>query len=138
MWLTTSAKSTITTFKGLLTRGWPLTLFGPLLWGFFQGSDQMAKLSKAFFMREICRQEWSSIFLSLCSAAYVVAHWKFLPKLEQWLNICAIYYLVKPLYTLFRKRSIDYKKRNIYDMWYIRLIKVICSWYIKNILFYIL
>lgn len=47
-------------------RGWPLPLFGPLLWGFFLGPDQMAKLSKAFFMRKICRQEWSSIFLSLC------------------------------------------------------------------------
>lgn len=65
--LTTLVKSTITTFQG----PWPREGVTPdLIWASFMrtffGSGQMAKLSKGFFMRKICRQEWSSIFISLC------------------------------------------------------------------------
>ncbi len=46
--------------------GWPLTLFGTLLWGFFQGSDQMAKLSKAFLWAESAGR--SGVYFSHCAA----------------------------------------------------------------------
>lgn len=55
----TLEKSTITIFKGLLTLG------GPLLWGFFFfGPDQMAKLSKTFYEKNLQPRE--ECYITFC------------------------------------------------------------------------
>lgn len=65
----TLEKSTITIFKGLLTLG------GPLLWGFFFLALTRWLSYQRRFMRKICSQERSAIFLSVCGSI-----WR--PKLE--------------------------------------------------------
>lgn len=67
-WVTTLVKSTITIFKGLLTLGGGdlCPYLGPFYEDFFLALTRWLSYQRLFFMRKICRQEWSSIFLSLC------------------------------------------------------------------------